>query len=135
MSRDAAIRKIAEGLYELADALFAEDAVAGATAPVPAAPANDPGGSRLEKWAVEEVPEFPPTEYEALPFTSEQTGSSALGRCPAHDRSWTVKAAGVSKAGKSYSAFFKCDGKDADGTYCNRKPVKAWADAHAGALR
>jgi hypothetical protein len=35
--------------------------------------------------------------------------------------------------GKPYNAFWKCDGKDPDGTFCNRKPVKSWADAHPAA--
>ena len=53
----------------------------------------------------------------------------ALGHCPIHGSAWTIKPAGVSKAGKPYSAFYKCDSRDGD-TFCNEKPNPAWASAH-----
>lgn len=55
--------------------------------------------------------------------------NAALGVCPTHRTAWTVKQGGISKAGKPYSAFWKCSQKDADG-YCPQKPVKAWTDSH-----
>lgn len=106
----SALNTLSLGIAELAEAL------SDGTAPVLAPLAAD-----------EEVPEFPPIEYEALPIPAD---APSLGKCPFHGTTWTVKAAGVSKTGKSYRAFWKCDGKDPDGTFCNRKPVKAWADAH-----
>jgi len=112
----AAVRKVAEGLFEAADALFEGS---DAAAPVLAAPV-----------AVSAQPEFPPftpeESYEAVPLPADSPG---LGRCPSHNLAWTVKEAGVSKMGKAYSSFWKCDGKT-DGVYCNKKPTRAWADAH-----
>lgn len=55
------------------------------------------------------------------------------GVCPNHRTPWTVKPAGVSKAGKAYAAFHKCDGKNPDGTYCGAKPDFAWVKAHPAA--
>ena len=55
--------------------------------------------------------------------------NSALGVCPVHHVSWTVKAGGISKNGKPYRAFWKCAIRDDEG-YCNEKPTKAWADSH-----
>ena len=116
----SAFRKIAEGYYNAADVLFeSTDAVHVEPTVLGRPVASEP-----------EFPPFEPVEYEALPLAADTPG---LGRCPAHDRPWSVKAAGVSKNGKPYSAFWKCDGKEPDGTFCNRKPVKAWADAHPAA--
>lgn len=119
----SALNTLSLGIAELAEALA--EGTGTTTA--------DPAVTRHLVLDSSERGEFPPPEYEPLPFTSDQVESSALGRCPAHDRPWTVKAAGVSKAGKPYTAFFKCDGKDGD-VFCPRKPVKAWADAHAAQL-
>lgn len=113
MTKQSALRKIAEGLFEYADAMYEEEqGAAGATA-APGAPDDM----------------FPPMEqtYEALPLPADTPG---LGKCPFHNTPWTVKSAGVSKMGKPYQSFYKCDGKDPDGTFCNRKPVKGWVDAH-----
>jgi len=109
----AALRKIAEGIYELADAAFE------ATPPVVAR-------------AIPEDELFPPSEYEVLPVQATPQTEPALSRCPKHDVAWTVKAAGTTISGKAYSAFWKCSEKDDQGArgYCERKPVKAWADAH-----
>jgi protein gp37 len=60
----------------------------------------------------------------------EQHVAAALGVCPVHRTAWTVKAGGISKAGKPYRAFHKCNGKNDDGSYCDQKPVKAWVDTH-----
>ena len=58
--------------------------------------------------------------------------SAPLGLCPKHGIPWTVKAGGVSKAGKSYKAFWKCDSKDADEErgYCQQKPEFGWVKTH-----
>ena len=52
----------------------------------------------------------------------------AEGECPDHRTPWQYKPAGVSKAGKAYSAFYACSGKS-DGQYCKRKPSIAWVNA------
>ena len=69
MSTQAAIRKIAEGLYELADALFAEEAVASVTAPVSA-----PHSPVREASPFVDIP--------AETFTPKGEGS--LSQCPSH---------------------------------------------------
>ena len=53
----------------------------------------------------------------------------AEGECPDHRTPWQLKPAGVSKAGKAYSAFYTCSGKDGSGQYCKRKPSIAWVNA------
>ena len=122
----AALNTLSLGIAELAEAL------SDGTEPVLAAPGAEldhlrvPGGFVAEDmgtgWS-----QGPQTPYEDLPLPAETPG---LGRCPSHNLAWSVKAAGVSKMGKPYSAFFHCDGKEPDGSFCPRKPVKAWADAH-----
>jgi hypothetical protein len=71
---------------------------------------------------------------ENLPFDDfEDTprGRSAAGGCPIHGLPWSVRPAGnSSKTGKPYDAFWKCDGQNADGTYCREKPTAAWVKAH-----
>ena len=100
--------------------------------------------------ALSDAPQAPVTAQEPSPFvdlpdevfststTYEPVGIPAadpvLSVCPNHGTPWSVKAAGVSKAGKAYSAFFKCDGKNPDGTFCQKKPTREWADAHAARL-
>lgn len=64
------------------------------------------------------------------PRAAEKADKAPLGVCPIHRTGWTVKAGGISKAGKPYQAFYKCSGKLDDGTYCKQKPTKAWADSH-----
>lgn len=65
----------------------------------------------------------------APPPRSSAPAATALGVCPAHRVAWTVKQGGISKAGKPYPPFWRCNEKDADG-YCSQRPVKAWADSH-----
>lgn len=76
-----------------------------------------------------------PPDYEpfSLAGAAAPAAEAALSRCPYHDTPWEIRPAGVSKAGKPYQAFWKCDGKETDGSYCKRKPVKAWADSHMAA--
>jgi hypothetical protein len=119
-----ALRKIAEGLYEAADTLFGVSEAPTAPRAVSAAPG--PIGNEIPG---PEFPPFEPTEsapYEPVPLPADTPG---LGRCPSHNLAWTVKEAGVSKMGKAYNSFWKCDGKT-DGVFCNKKPTRAWADAH-----
>jgi hypothetical protein len=71
MSTQAAIRKIAEGLYELADALFAEEAVTGVTAPVSAPP-------------VREASPFVDIPEETFTVSSGSSPQGALSMCPKH---------------------------------------------------
>jgi hypothetical protein len=110
-----ALNKIAEGLVELGLAL--QD--------IPAAPATMPTLDPLPSFD-----ELPPEGFDDAPRSAPAPSGDALGLCPVHRTAWTVKAGGVSKAGKPYSAFWKCSGKNADNTYCDQKPVKAWADSH-----
>jgi hypothetical protein len=116
----AALNTMSMALGELAEAL-AENG----TAPVSAAPVA------LPPLAAEDFPPFAPVDYEPVGIPASDP---VLSVCPNHGTPWTVKAAGVSKAGKPYQAFFKCDGKNADGTYCSKKPTREWADAHAARL-
>ena len=120
-----ALMKISAGIAELAMAL------------------DQPGSTVTPRAAAAPAP------YEQSPFDAdeytpvaravqhqEQRGAqiaqqdAALGVCPTHGTAWTVKPGGVSKAGKSYNAFWKCSGKNADDTFCNLKPTKVWADTH-----
>ena len=116
----AALNKIAEGIYELADAMF-----------------QDAAGAPVVAQEPSPFVDLPDEVFAASP-TYEPVGIPAadpfLSVCPNHGTPWTVKAAGVSKAGKPYQAFFKCDGKNPDGTYCSKKPTREWADAHAARL-
>lgn len=123
----AALNKIAEGIYELADAMF-QDAP-GATTTAYVAP---------QTVTTVEASPFVDLPDEVFAATYEPVGIPAadpvLSVCPNHGTPWTVKAAGVSKAGKPYQAFFKCDGKNPDGAFCQKKPTREWADAHAARL-
>ena len=54
----------------------------------------------------------------------------AGGECPDHRVEWTLKPAGISKAGKPYEAFYTCSQRT-NGEYCKRKPAAAWITAQA----
>lgn len=121
MNRDRAARAynlISEGFAELALAISEgnEQPAAGAAAPPQRSPA-----------AADDMPEFPPLEEPRQ--LQDAHVNTALSKCPVHKVAWTIKPAGTSKAGKPYSAFWKCSERDADG-YCSQKPVKAWQDSH-----
>lgn len=75
-------------------------------------------------------PQLPPTptDYDDEPRLKPQV-DAGLGLCPVHGTPWIIKPAGVSKAGKRYSAFYKCAERDADG-FCNEKPQQIWQDSH-----
>jgi hypothetical protein len=128
MNRTAAanaLNKIAEGIVELGLAI--EDIPAG-----PALTAVSSGtqtGSQPSPMPPS-FDELPPEGFDDAPRSAPAPSGDALGLCPVHRTAWTVKAGGVSKAGKPYSAFWKCSGKNPDNTYCDQKPVKVWADSH-----
>ena len=120
---------IAKALRDLADAI--DQPAAGAVPPRPLSPVAPPA------W----MDDLPPLEDEIAPVVQAvnnqaQRGAqivaqdAALGVCPVHGTAWTVKAGGVSAAGKPYSSFYKCSGKMPDDTYCKQKPTKVWADTH-----
>jgi hypothetical protein len=58
------------------------------------------------------------------------TGEGDGGACPQHRLAWTLKPAGVSKAGKAYAPFYTCSQKNADGSFCSSKPSLKWLSAH-----
>lgn len=106
---------IAEGAMELSLAYESiEPAAARAAVPdsVPTAPVDRAAGA-------------PPSAA----LTLKPQVDAGLGICPIHGKRWTVKPAGVSKAGKPYSAFYKCAERDENG-YCNEKPQRIWQDTH-----
>lgn len=120
-----AYEKIAEGFAALALAYgdIDQPVAGGAKSPLPSpAPVafDDDLPPLLDDYG---------TPVEAAPQAPESPKQAALGVCPVHRTGWTVKAGGISKAGKPYSAFYKCNGKTDDG-YCKEKPTKAWADSH-----
>jgi hypothetical protein len=63
---------------------------------------------------------------DAVKATLESLSGSDGGSCPTHALPWTLKPAGVSKAGKAYNAFYTCTGRNADNSYCSMKPPIAW---------
>lgn len=73
------------------------------------------------------VPSPAPSSAAAIPLKPQV--DAGLSICPIHGVPWTVKAAGVSKAGKRYNSFWKCAEKDQDG-FCNEKPQPIWIDTH-----
>lgn len=112
---------IAEGAMELSLAYDALDPAARAAVPdrVPTVPAGSAAG------AVPPAPAAP----SLTPDRQAAHVAAVLGQCPDHQIAWTVRPAGISKAGKSYQSFWRCD-QLTDGTYCAKRPVKAWADRH-----
>jgi hypothetical protein len=123
MNRSAAanaLNKIAEGIVELGLAL--ED--------IPAREGFAQIRGTIESEPLPSFDELPPEGFDDAPRSAPAPSGDALGLCPVHRTAWTVKAGGVSKAGKPYSAFWKCSGKNPDNTYCDQKPVKVWADSH-----
>jgi hypothetical protein len=68
-------------------------------------------------------------------FTPDAALKAAMifsgGECPEHRTPWTLKPAGVSKAGKEYSAFWTCSGKT-NGEFCRHKPSVDWLAAQDG---
>jgi hypothetical protein len=117
-------KAIADEFYKLAD-LFNQLGAADASGP---ARPDGAGAGASPSPALA-------SSYEASPFdepASYPTRASVdvLSECPVHFRPWEVKEGGISKAGKPYNAFWKCNGKNDDGSYCSKKPTKEWAQAH-----
>lgn len=77
----------------------------------------------------------PRPKPEASTFTPEAALKAAMifsgGECPEHRTPWSLKPAGVSKAGKEYSAFWTCSGKT-DGQFCRHKPSVDWLASQDG---
>lgn len=72
-----------------------------------------------------------PARPEAVtPAAAPASSSEVLGECPVHFTPWVLKEAGVSKAGKRYGAFWKCNGTNPDGTWCSKKPTLEWVRTH-----
>jgi hypothetical protein len=128
-----AYKKIAEGYAELALSFADDTAGAGGASVSPPARSLAP---------VDDLPPLPPLEdYDPTPplyddRTTKPAGNqhleNVLGQCPNHQKPWTIKPGGVSKAGKPYGAFWKCSEKDEStrSGYCDKRPVKAWEDQH-----
>lgn len=127
MNKESAARAydlIAEGYALLAMAVRDDTAGAGSVSP----PARSLAPVEDGPW--EEDPQFIP-DRSTKPVGNQHV-ENVLGQCPNHQKPWTIKPAGVSKAGKPYGAFWKCGEKDSStrSGYCDKKPVKAWEDAH-----
>ncbi|HEV8177637.1 MAG TPA: hypothetical protein VGP44_08120 [Gemmatimonadales bacterium] len=118
-----ALAELAEALIEQSESGERDAGVASAGPAMTPAPADTFGSGR----PVEEPPSYEPM---SLAGAAQPALEAALSRCPYHDTPWSIRPAGVSKAGKSYNSFYTCDGKEPDGSFCPRKPVKAWADSH-----
>jgi hypothetical protein len=83
---------------------------------------QEPSGADLTAAALQDAFE----DFEDTP-----QGRSKAGGCPIHGLPWSQREAGVSKkTGEPYRAFWKCDGQNADGSYCREKPTPAWVKAH-----
>jgi hypothetical protein len=131
-----ALDKIAEGFAALSIAIetpsaglpsataVQPEAKAGAVPPLPLAPAGNLPPS---------FEELPPEEMFAESINPQETrpvlSDAGLGYCPVHRKPWGIKAAGVSKAGQPYDAFYKCVERDGN-TFCKEKPGHAWRDSH-----
>jgi hypothetical protein len=117
---------IARDLYG-DDAPAAPVSAAAALAVAPAAPQQPvvaaTGQIQRTEYANDQAPPLPPGTVRYQDIESSD-------KCPDHGLPWTIKAGGTSRAGKAYSAFYKCDGRGGDGSYCKKQPPKAWADAH-----
>jgi hypothetical protein len=143
MTRADTLKEIADHHYALAD-LFTQLAGDSASAsesaarPVAAASAHAaaPASTFSDGVPIEEPPGWL-DEYAVAPedvavtrgrSTSEK--EAVQSQCPVHFKPWTVKEGGISKNGKPYSAFWKCNGKNQDGSYCSKKPTPAWVKSH-----
>jgi hypothetical protein len=117
MNRTAAanaLNKIAEGIVELGLALEDIPRPVAVDAPLPS------------------FDELPPEGFDDAPRSAPAAPQDALGLCPVHRTAWTVKAGGVSKAGKEYPPFWRCAQKDPNGKngYCEARPNPAWTSGH-----
>src|SRR5688500_2906635 len=118
---------IAEGAMEISLAYSAIATPSSEAARPGSAGASVPSPSR----SADPVPSFddlPPEGWDE-PAPLKPQVDAGLGMCPTHGTAWTIKAGGVSKAGKPYKAFWKCSQKDGD-TFCDKKPQPIWAQTH-----
>lgn len=112
-----ALRTVSLGLAELAEALEGSDLP---PLPVTTAIANDPAHYSADG---------DPRGYGDPPKAAAV--AQVLGECPVHQTAWVLKEGGISsKTGKAYKAFWKCDGKNADGSFCQKKPALEWVRTH-----
>jgi hypothetical protein len=130
-------------MNRLADAYEnAANALAALAAEIRAEGSQERPGAPLDAFADGTPIEEPPTDYvwhddepgpvRSRPFQDTPQGRSEFGGCPVHDVPWVIKPAGTAKAtGKPYAAFWHCNEKNDDGTYCRQKPTREWAAAHA----
>lgn len=78
-----------------------------------------------------ETPASEPVAPPPPPSTQQQHVDTALGICPVHRTAWSARPGGVSKrTGKAYKGFWSCSQRNPDDSYCNERPVAAWADTH-----
>lgn len=129
MTRADTLKEIADHYYALADLftqLAGDSASASVSAARPAPVQSPPAGAGQFDSA--DYDELPASEFaDALPARQQE---AVLSECPVHFKPWTVKEGGISKNGKPYSAFWKCNGKNQDGSYCSKKPTPAWVKSH-----
>lgn len=118
---------ISEGAQMISLAYVANEQPAAGAGPSPArAPA--PADDLPPLPSLEEPPGYQPKGVNL----ADQHVENTLAQCPNHQKPWVIKPAGVSKTGKEYAAFYKCPERDSStrSGYCDKKPVKAWTDAH-----
>ena len=123
----------ADHLYALAD-IFNELGAQSASGParparpeatVPkAAPASFSDGTPIDEPPFEELSPFD------QPEPKRASAEAVLSECPVHFQPWSVREGGISRNGKPYKAFWKCNGKNQDGSYCSKKPDPSWVKAH-----
>ena len=112
IDKTAILKEAADHFFSLAElfSALAESQPSGGSAHPPAADTDD-------------LPPFP-GEPQA------QSREQVFAECPVHFTPWTVKEGGISKNGRVYKAFWKCNGKNPDGSYCDKKPDPSWVRAH-----
>jgi hypothetical protein len=106
------LKRLGDAHYQAADELIAlaEEQPQSPSAVMPAAGSARPAPAD----------DLPPLE----------TRDQLFSQCPNHQQPWTVKEGGISKNGKPYKAFWKCNGKNSDGSFCNKKPDPSWVRGH-----
>jgi hypothetical protein len=118
--RCAALAGVARYLYD-------KDSPSGTgRAGSPSSPARPAAAPRPTIVADDPYADLPP------PWEERPVDPRDGGVCPDHGTPWTLKEAGTNeKTGKSWDAFWKCDGRT-DGEFCKKRPSKAWQARHEG---
>jgi hypothetical protein len=109
--------RLALALNELAAALLelTSGGAGGSTVPLQS-PSSPPASAAPSTLGQQASPA-------AAAFANAQPAPQNGGSCPVHQIPFTFKEGGIStKTGKPYKGFFKCDGKDADGNWCQERP-------------